>query len=384
MWISRPFGPDQCFTLVIVSSGPWGPGAQPPSQPPPPPGYYPPTGPWSGPPPPPRNQNSYVKWMLGGVAILLIIAISVGVTVLVMLDRTQGDGPAPTASPIADPIASADDDGPIEIITLEPTCQDWMTVSNAMARVQENGWGDRDPSVPAAEWSVGQRGQYEAVGKSLKQTADQAVTYARQTPSRLIRELYEQFIYFARAYADSIPSYSANDNYLAQANIAASIALDSVCQSITYGSAASRAATVPAVDPPDELPGVDDPQNPTPITPEQGSTCNELIALRKKLIAATVEWVNEDPNIPATEWSPRRRALANAAAADMAAFADNLEAVGRTSANPAVQDLTSFGAVYLRAYVESISTYVAADSYLSRAGSRASNLVIAACQAADG
>lgn len=358
--------------------GPWGPADQPP-MPPQPPGYYPQGPAWGGPPPP--RQNNTLKWLLAGVGVLLVIAITVGVTVLVTRDGSGGDGPSTSTSASGPPIASADDDGPVEIITLEPTCQAWMPVSDAMARVQENGWGDRDSTVPVTNWEPQQRAQYEAVAKSLRQTAEQAVGFAEETPNRLIRELYEQFIYFARAYADAIPNYSANDDYLAQANLAASIAIDSVCQAISYGSAAARSTSVSPIAAPGDLPSAEGPSQPTPVVESSSSTCTDIVSLRERLVADTADWVKLDPNIPATEWTPDQRALSDATGPVMRRFADDLEKLGADSENPVFQDLASFGAVYFRAYVAGLPTYVAADSYLSRAGSRANNVLVAACQA---
>ena len=356
--------------------GPWNPAGQPPI---PPPGYYPQQPGWGAPPPP--KPNNTIKWLLIGVGLLLVIAITVGVTVLVNNGGTGGDGQSTTTSASGPPIASADDNGPVEIITSEPTCQAWMPASDAMARVQENGWGDRDAAVPAAEWSPQQKAQYEAVAKSLRETADQSIHFAEQTPNRLVRELYGQFIYFARAYADAIPNYSPKDDYLAQANLAASIAIDSVCQSIAYGSAAARSTAVSPIDAPTSLPDVGDPSDPTPVVERSDSTCTEIVALRERLVADTTDWVKLDPNIPASDWTPDQRALSESAGSVMTRFADDLEKLGSNSGNAVFQDLASFGVVYFRAYVAGLSTYVSADSYLSRAGSRANNVLVAACQA---
>ena len=349
------------------------PGSWPPS------GYYPQQSGWGGPPPP--KQNNTIKWLLIGVGLLLVIAITVGVTVLVTNGGPGGDGQSTTTSASGPPVASADDTGPVEIITSEPTCQAWMPASQAMSRVQENGWGDRDPAVPAADWTASERYQHEAVAKSLEDTAAQAVEFARQTPHRLIRELFEQFIYYSRAYAESIPTYAPKDDYLSLASVASSSALDALCDSITYGSAAARSTDVDAVEPPSELPSPKDPAAPDALISSPSSTCTEIIGLRERLITSTAEWVKQDPNIPASQWTPEQRSLSEGAAQAMANYADDVEALGRSSGDPRLQDLASFSAVYFRGYVSSVPTYVLADNYLLLAGSRTTNVVVTACQA---
>ncbi len=46
---------------------------------------------------------------------------------------------------------------------------------------------------------------YEAVGKAMRNAADQTVNLVKVTPHRVMRELYEQFIAYARAFTDNIP-----------------------------------------------------------------------------------------------------------------------------------------------------------------------------------
>ena len=98
--------------------GPWDPGNPPPPGPPQGyqqhPGYYPQTV-W-GPQPP--KQNNGLKWLLIAVAVLLVIAITVGVT----LFFTRGSGGGGSTTPAASDIASANDTGPVAIITSDPTC----------------------------------------------------------------------------------------------------------------------------------------------------------------------------------------------------------------------------------------------------------------------
>src|ERR1700755_2402870 len=111
-------------------------GSQPPTggQPASPPQWGPPPGgqsagdpqwspqqPW-GPPP---GRGGKGKWIFGGVAVLAVIAVTVVITVLVV-GKNSGNSPTPTSTATSAPpsdIASANDKGPVAIITEDPTCE---------------------------------------------------------------------------------------------------------------------------------------------------------------------------------------------------------------------------------------------------------------------
>jgi len=132
-----------------------------PFPPPPPPGPgFPAAGqpPWPpGPPPAPTNRGRARKWILGGIALLAVIAVTATITVVIARgpgDGGDGGGDGEITAP-ADTygLASADDKGPVAIITEEPTCGAWNPIRETMAQSQRQGWADRDINVPATEWS---------------------------------------------------------------------------------------------------------------------------------------------------------------------------------------------------------------------------------------
>lgn len=348
--------------------GPWGPAGAP--------------GAPGAPPPPPQKNG--LKWLLGGVAVLLVIAISVGVTLLVTRDGSGGGESTETSTPGGPPVASADDDGPVEIITFEPTCADWKQISRSVGQIQSQNWQDRDPDLPATQWTTEQRTKNEAVAKSLQQSADQAVSLGRQTPNRVIREFYEQFIAYSRAFAVHISEYTPDDNYLALASIASTYVLDSVCDSIAYGSATSRSASVKGYQNSDSSGPVGDVADPSRFISKSDEGCQALIARREELIDATKQWSEQDPNVPATQWTAEQRSIYEAVAPVLTAFADDIELAANKNSNSTFRDFAGFAAIYVRAYVSAIPTYVPADNYLFVAGSRANNLIINACRAASG
>ncbi len=74
----------------------------------------------------------------------------------------------------------------------------------------------------------------------MRGAAAQAVGLVELTPHRVMRELYQQFIAYARAYAERVPKYMPADNNLAGAANSASSALGAICAAITDGPAAAR------------------------------------------------------------------------------------------------------------------------------------------------
>lgn len=91
--------------------------------------------PWQQPHPmpapvPPKRSNKW-KWVLGALALLVVIGVTVAVTVTVLgRGDKEADGSPPSAAPVKDnggnksnsDIASANDTGPVAIITEDPTC----------------------------------------------------------------------------------------------------------------------------------------------------------------------------------------------------------------------------------------------------------------------
>ena len=60
-----------------------------------------------------------------------------------------------------------------------------------------------------------------------------------------MRELYEQFIAYSRAYADRIPMYTPPDDDLALVSTTTGNSIGDVCAAISYGSAPAWGPKVP-------------------------------------------------------------------------------------------------------------------------------------------
>ncbi|KMO66915.1 hypothetical protein BST22_01000 [Mycolicibacterium chubuense] len=361
----------------------------------PPPGQWPPPpqgspqGPpqWNPQPGPPPQGGNKAKWILGGLALLVVVVVTVVATLLVTRGSSGSTTPTASAPPSTSvdtsDIASASDRGPISLITEEPTCQRWTTTSAGLAHAATNGWDKRDPSISEAQWSPEQRRQYEAMAAAIRQAADEAARLARETPHRVVRVLYEQFIAYGRSYVEHIPQYAPPDDQIVRVSNSVVATLNAICDSIAFGSASARAPLVPEAAAPRDLPSRIDPNSPERFLRSQSPVCAEWLASAEKFTNDTAAWRSVDPNIAASALSPEQRAINNAAMPIMEAFATESQRLGRKSDNPVWADIATLSAQYRRAYVSALPTYAAADNDLQVAAGSAVGAISEACRAAE-
>jgi len=341
--------------------------------------------PWDPPPGPPPRGGGKGKWIFGGIALLAVIAVTVVITVLVVgKDSSGGESPTPTNGNGSD-FASANDKGPVGIITEDPTCAAWNRIADTYVTTQTRvGWSSRDSSAPASAWTPDQRTMYEAVGKAMKDAADQTVSLVKVTPHRVVRELYEQFIAYARAFNRSVSEYKPDDNYVAGVVDGIEGSLVNICAAITFGSATAQAPFVPEAAPPTQVSELGDPSSPSRFITTPDPTCPDWVSAYEKFDADTADWRKMDPNIPAAQWSPEQKRVVDAAAPLMSAFADTAEQLGRSSDNPTFQDFAMLSAIYRRAIVKALPDYTPADNYLSEVSTLLAMTINPACKAAGG
>ena len=361
-----------------------------PPQPPPGPLQGPPFGlPPSAPqqPPGPPNRGNGLKWVLGALVLLVVVAVSVGATLL-FTRGGSGDNPptatsvSPTASGAASDVASANDRGPVNIITQDPTCAAWGPIVDTLSAEESNGWTKRDPSVPATSWTPEQRAQHETVGRALIVAADRAVTLSKLTPHRVMRQLYEQFIAYSRAYAARVPNYSPGDDHLAGVSNSTSSVITWICASISYGSASARAPLVPPPAPPLQTSPPGSPKDLQQFLASPNPVCRDWTSAISQFNSDIAAWRATDPNIPAAQWTPQQRDLAASVTPVMRKYADTIQALGRRSDNPTLRDFADLSAQYRRAYIQSLLSYTPADNYLAHTATDSTFIVLSACQAA--
>jgi hypothetical protein len=358
---------------------------------PPPPnqwGSQPPTGgptgapQWGPSPQPPPRGGGKGKWIFGGIALLAVIAVTVVITVLVVgKDSGSGESPTPTNGNGSD-FASANDKGPVGIIIDEPTCPAWNRIADQYVSAETTThWRDRDASIPAKAWTSDQRSMYESVGKAMDSAAGQAVDLVKVTPHRVVRELYEQFIAYARILNRSVPEYKPEDNYLAGVVDGAGSALVSICGAITYDSAATQAPFASKAPSPSRISDSGNVADPQRFLTSPDAVCSDWLSAYRQFDADSADWRHADPNKAATEWTPEEKALNDAVVPLMAAFADRAEEIGTRSQNAVLQDWALLSAQYRRAYVHAIPTYTPADNYLVSTSTYLAQAINTACLA---
>lgn len=375
-------------------SGPW--GAQPPQQPgnwqgypggqPGPQGQWNPQQQWPS-PTPARQKKGPLKWILGATALIAVIAVTAVVAVSCAGGNgtNNGGGGTPASGSKSD-IASANDTGPVSVITEDPSCAPWGPIATTVANAEKNGWTELDHSIPATAWTPEMRSQYRAVGEALKSAANETVPLAKLTTHRVMRELYLQYIAYVRYYSDRIPEYVASDNEFIRVGSTLGDAITAICQSISFGPAASRAPFVAEVAAPAHVAPVGDTQNPARFLTTSDSQCADWLSTVDQLNAdpAYSVWNKEDPSIPASSWSPEYKAENVSVMPVLQRSADNYEKLSRENGNPTIQDFGILAAQYGRAFVKAIPTYTQPDSNLYDVFRKIPAAITTACKAAGG
>lgn len=326
------------------------------------------------------------KWALGGLAVLVIVVVTVVATILVLKPDSDSSNPPIASTPQSatvdtSDIASANDRSPAGIILDDPTCQSWTPIAAAFGHASSGGWDTRDPAIPATNWTPEQRMQYEAVEVALRDAADRTVELARQTPHRVMREIYEQFIAYSREYVSRIDSYTERADIFARVAVSTSEALSGICGAITYGAAGARAPLVPPAGPPISVASPADPGSAEVFLSEANPVCPEWLKVVNKFLADTEAWRSIDPNTPATELTQEERAINASVMPIMEAFATETQLLGNRSDNAVWADYATLSAQYRRAYVSALSTYTVADDYLQLAAGSVAGAISSACEA---
>jgi hypothetical protein len=331
------------------------------------------------------DNSKRLKWAMGAVGAVAVLATVVAVVLLFGGGGSGGPtGPHPddgSSQQAAAGVASAKDIGPVTVITEDPSCAAWTSINNELAHSGEGLWNDRDRSVPASAWTPKLRAQFVAAAQSMRGAAAQAVGLVKLTPHRVMRELYQQFIAYARAYAERVPRYTPADNTLAGAANSASSALGAICAAISDGPAAARGPLVPPSAPPSDIAPVGNPVNPQPFLTTANPACDEWKSAVDQFAKDTAAWQALDPNVPSIYWNREQKAVNYAVAPVMNSYASKLEQLGRQSDNAVWQDLANLSAQYRRGFVVSLPTYTPADNHLANAANYASTTILGACAA---
>ena len=298
------------------------------------------------------------------MALTAIVALAITAIVIFARPESRGDAESARSAPNSDSgVASANDTGPANIITADPTCEAWSRLArDAAATAEAVKWNDRNADIPADRWTPEQRRMYETVGDSVAEAANLTKNIAKQSPYRVMRELYKQFIAYADAFNAAIDTYTPQSRV---ADVVSSLmsGLASMCSAIDYDAVQSLAPLVAQPEQPTEVSEIDDERDMS--LGKANPVCDEIVAASDKYTDDTRAWLAIDPKIPATKWTPEQQAVNNAVAPVMSAYADQIEQLGRRSGKPVFEDITVLTAQYTRAYVVALPSYTAADNFLT-------------------
>lgn len=350
----------------------------------PPPAGPPPWGPhqqWANGPTPPPNGGSKAKWILGGLSVVLAIALAAVVTVLIIRPDGESRAADDDSGASSSEFASANDTGPVAVLTEDPSCAAQGPILETFAAQQPKGWVERDPAALPSTWAPELREQYEQVAHAMRSAADQIVPLAKLTTHRTMRELYEQFIAYSRAYADQIPTYRPDDDHLARVSITAADAISRICAAVNYGSAAARGPLVPPGESPIDTAAVQSPGDPERFLTEPNAICADWNAALLQFQDDTSAWLETDPDIPGSQWSVEQRKINKEVGPVMERLARRLNDLGEQSGLPTLQDLAALSAQYRLAYVKALPTYTPADKYLASTSIRLAAMINSACKA---
>lgn len=335
----------------------------------------------------PKQSNS-LKWGLGAVVVLAVVALVLVAVVLMGGDTGKGSlgSSASSRNAAASGIVSADDSGPVTIIINDPSCIAWGTISgnlsNTLSMLGHGKWNERDQSIPASVWNDEQKKEYLAAGQVVRNAAAQTVGLVKLTPHRVMRELYEQFIAYARTFVEHIPTYTERDAALAGTAHSAASALAAICAASNNGAAAARGPLVEPQSAPTKTASPGNPANPQRYLTGSNPVCADWKATLDKFGVDAVEWHGIDPSIPGTYWNPQQKAVNLAVGPIMISLANKMQQLGRRSNNPTLQDFAELSAQYRRAFVLALPTYDPSDNYLANAATFLSTTVLGACASA--
>ncbi|GCB00351.1 hypothetical protein [Mycolicibacterium sp. NCC-Tsukiji] len=374
-------------------SGPW--GAHPPQQPgnwqgypggphgPGPQGQWNPQQQWPNPAPAPQKKGP-LKWVLGAIALIAVIAVTAVVAVSCAGgngSNNGGGGNTPSSGSKSD-IASANDTGPVSVITEDPSCAPWGPINDTLANSLKNGWDQRDPSIPASAWTPEMQALYQSASTAFRNAADQTVSLIKVTKHRVMRELYQQYVAYIHAFVENISSYSAIDNQLVTVGSTLGSVLNGICQAITFGSAATRAPLVPPASSPKHVASSENADKPTKFMGTSDSDCPEWQSAADGLTSdpAFLQWVKHDPSLPASSWPPQYLTDNDAVKPVFNRSIEAYEKLSANSSNPVIADFGTLAAQYGHAFIQGMPTYTQPDIYLYTVFLRAPGAIAAACR----
>ena len=335
-----------------------------------PPGADPPWSPNSPPSPgAPSGRDHRRRWIVLGVSFAVVVAVVVGSLVWRGVS-TRND---------ADNAPAAVDDGVDRTVGLlrdkDPVCDEWLAVSNELAEKEEK-WIASNRGVPATAWTTEQRETFVGVSQAMSTAADHYESMLPRAKNVVVQELIAQTIVYLRSYVERVPSYTESDNLFAgvAGNFGTAVTYMCSAAQLVPALGSGKRSTRSTVPDPDAL---------TLFMAVEDRACSNFLELIGRQNAQLSGWAAADSTISAPQWTPKQRALNNAARDVIARDAIEQGGIVDSTENPIMADLLFARGEYMQAFADAIPTYTPDDALLWTTATSLGGGLSAACKAAN-
>ncbi|ORV83455.1 hypothetical protein AWC12_26255 [Mycolicibacterium iranicum] len=231
-----------------------------------------------------------------------------------------------------------------------------------------------DRTTPGDRWNSEQRRIFQGAGDSMSKAVNAFEQIRPNARSLLLQELISQAVIYFRAYVDSLPTYTAEDRYSANAAVNFANAVTYLCSAVSLVQKIEFQGAV-------RVSSIAPPAIQVNAIPESPEPCADFMALLDLQNTVLRGWSETDSARPATQWTPQEKALNNAARAVLLKDSEQFRRLADKYSGSVFADLVFTQAAYMRAYADAIPTYVPDDNWLWKVSTGLGGGLGAACKA---
>jgi hypothetical protein len=113
-----------------------------------------------------------------------------------------------------------------------PVCTDWSAALDDF-RQGTVDWLAIPSDIPASRWTPEQRAVYDAAGPVMAASADKLQALGERSGNLTLQDFAALSAQYRRAYVQSVPTYTAADNYLESAALSLSGVVGAACRAVS-------------------------------------------------------------------------------------------------------------------------------------------------------
>jgi hypothetical protein len=113
-----------------------------------------------------------------------------------------------------------------------PVCTDWSAALDDF-RQGTVDWLAIPSDIPASRWTPEQRAVYDAAGPVMAASADKLQALGERSGNITLQDFAALSAQYRRAYVQSVPTYTAADNYLESAALSLSGVVGAACRAVS-------------------------------------------------------------------------------------------------------------------------------------------------------